>query len=117
MYYKGVQDVLTDQYKRGMLTVDFQAMIELKECSLCDGARLRQESLHVYLAMDSLDPNALPFESEIEEKYNIYDLQSVKITELITILERFQQVTNAPEQLVERIITPAIERAQTISDL
>ena len=100
-----------------MLTVDFQAMIDLNPCSVCDGARIRQESLHVYLAMDALDPNALPFESEIAEKYNIYDLQSVKISELIDILQRFQQVTNAPEELVARIITPAIERAQTISDL
>ena len=92
-------------------------MIDLKECSVCNGARLRQESLHVYLAMDGLDPNALPFESEITEKYNIFDLQSLEITELVNILERFQKVTNAPKELVERIITPAIERAQTISDL
>ncbi|MDP2670253.1 MAG: hypothetical protein Q8O99_04850 [bacterium] len=35
LYYKGIQDVLTSQYQKGVLTVDFQAMLEVKSCSEC----------------------------------------------------------------------------------
>ncbi|HMT01181.1 MAG TPA: hypothetical protein PKC14_02550, partial [Candidatus Absconditabacterales bacterium] len=49
MTYKGIQDVLTTQYNKGLLTVDFQAMFELKPCTECHGAKLRKESLYVFL--------------------------------------------------------------------
>lgn len=49
LYYKGIQDVLTSQYQKGVLTVDFQAMLDLKSCSACLGAKLRPEVLSVYL--------------------------------------------------------------------
>jgi len=51
MYYRGVEDVLRDQFAKGLLTVDFQAMLEMKVCGECLGARLRKESLHVMLAI------------------------------------------------------------------
>jgi excinuclease UvrABC ATPase subunit len=49
MYYKGIQDVLKDQYNKGLLTVDFQAMLDMDQCPACHGARLRKESLHVMI--------------------------------------------------------------------
>jgi excinuclease ABC subunit A len=51
MYYKGIEDIIKDQYARGLLTVDFQAMLDMKTCPECDGARLKKESLHVFLSV------------------------------------------------------------------
>jgi excinuclease UvrABC ATPase subunit len=52
MNYKGIEDVLIDQYNKGLLTVDFQAMLEMRTCPDCQGARLRKESLHVFLKIN-----------------------------------------------------------------
>ncbi len=35
MYYRGVEDVLTGQYQKGILTVDFQAMLDIRPCPTC----------------------------------------------------------------------------------
>lgn len=49
--YKGVEHVLTDQYNKGILTVDFQAMMNVRPCPTCNGSKLRKESLHVFLSI------------------------------------------------------------------
>ena len=35
MYYKGIEDIIKQQYVKGTLTVDFQAMIDMKDCQDC----------------------------------------------------------------------------------
>ncbi len=49
MNYKGIEHVLTDQYNKGILTVDFQAMMQVRPCPTCSGSKLKKESLHVFL--------------------------------------------------------------------
>jgi len=49
LYYKGIEDVLVSQYNKGLLTVDFQAMLDEKPCPECKGAKLKKESLSVYI--------------------------------------------------------------------
>gem|GEM_PF-5672928 len=34
-----------------MLTVDFQAMLSMEPCNNCKSAKLRKESLHVFLTL------------------------------------------------------------------
>ena len=77
-----------------MLTVDFQAMLDLKPCSQCHGARLRQESLHVYLIPESRakdkETQLFPLD-KIDEKYNIYDLQSMPMEEMEKVITRYKE--------------------------
>lgn len=132
MYYRGIQDVLTTQYQKGILTVDFQAMLDLQPCSSCHGSKLRPEAMAVYLVADTQQPwkwkashqllpwwhtHTLRYAKDIQDKYSIYDLQTLPLRELIVVLERYWSVALGPEQLVRRIIKPLIERVRTISDL
>jgi excinuclease ABC subunit A len=133
MYYKGIQDVLTSQYQKGILTVDFQAMLDLQPCSSCHGSKLRPESMSVYLLAEHTVPEkptkkkeassaaaaagAMRYAQDITEKYSIYDLQTLPLRELIIVLDRYRLVAQWPEQLVKRIIKPLIERVRTITDL
>lgn len=47
MYYRWVNDILTSQYNKWLLWVDFQSMMKLESCPSCGGAKLRKESLAV----------------------------------------------------------------------
>ena len=51
MYYKGIEDIIKDQYTKGLLTVDFQAMLDMRTCPDCNGAKLKKESLNVFLTV------------------------------------------------------------------
>lgn len=51
MYYKGIEEIIKDQYARGLLTVDFQTMLDMKVCPECNGAKLKKESLNVFLSL------------------------------------------------------------------
>lgn len=134
MYYKGIQDVLTSQYQKGVLTVDFQAMLDLKSCSACHGSKLKPEAMSVYLIPDNAEESArktenkkkgdpshknakLIYAQEIAEKYTIHDLQMLPLRELVLVLMRYRQMVVWPEQLIGRITKPLIERVQTITDL
>ncbi len=128
LYYKGVQDVLTAQYNKWILTVDFQAMLDVQPCTVCHGARLRQESLHVFLIpgetsevikkwKDKVASTELLHEDQIPVKYNIFDLQSMPIEKLVSVMIDYQKKTNAPQELVERITIPLLDRAHTIDSL
>ena len=35
MKYKGIEEILKEQYNKGMLTVDFQAMLNMEKCHTC----------------------------------------------------------------------------------
>jgi excinuclease UvrABC ATPase subunit len=50
MYYKGIEEIIKDQYAKGLLTVDFQAMLDMKSCNECNGTKLKKESLNVFLS-------------------------------------------------------------------
>jgi excinuclease UvrABC ATPase subunit len=51
--YRGLNDILTSQYNKWVLGVDFQSMFNLKPCEACHGDRLRPESLNVFLELTS----------------------------------------------------------------
>ena len=51
MNYKGIEEIIKDQYAKGLLTVDFQAMLDMKVCSECNGTKLKKESLNVFLSL------------------------------------------------------------------
>ena len=140
IYYKGIEEVLKDQYAKGLLTVDFQAMLNMKTCPTCYGSKLRKESLHVFLtlpnnvldkerAKDNLDklfankadknPDR-PFAKPVDDgtiKVNIQDLQHMKLSELGNFLETYAQHANKAKILSQRIIDPLLDRSRTIEQL
>lgn len=143
LYYKGVEDVLTAQYNKWVLTVDFQAMLDVKACPTCHGAKLRQESLSVYITANETQhtSNTKRVVAETDSswegtkkatvnvvlqssqstsndpRYNIYDLQTLPISRLLEVMQAFMQTTEKTTELVERIVKPLLDRASTITDL
>lgn len=117
MYYRGVEDVLTSQYQKGILTVDFQAMLDIRPCPTCGGAKIRQESLHVFLVpRTKKEIDVLMHMDELKEKYSLFDLQRLPIAELVGVMDRFQ--TDHPQQmLAQKIVRPLLNRAETIATL
>lgn len=118
MHYNGIQDVLTSQYNKGVLSVDFQAMFQMQPCSECHGSKLRKESMYVFLYMGK--PGKQPtniFEENVEEMFTIYDLQRMTISDLIARLKLYRETTEKPDVLVTRILTPLLDRIQTIANL
>ena len=57
------------------------------------------------------------FEQPAEEMFTIYDLQRMTIADLIERLEMYGKTTDKPEILVHRIMTPLLDRLQTIANL
>ncbi len=104
MKYQWISEILKDQYVKWLLTVDFQAMLDMKACPTCDGRRLRIESLNVFV-------------SSWKKKYNISDLQKFKLDDLVTFFLDYQKNTKKNNILVERITKPLLDRLQTIQDL
>lgn len=116
LYYKGIQDILTQQYNKWILTVDFQAMFDMEPCEECHGAKLRKESMHVFLYTGKPWKQPVNFITEGREwLYGIFDLQRMPISHLITTLEEFWSNSLKPEALLKRILTPLIDRAKTIA--
>lgn len=109
IYYNWVEDILTQQYNKWFLTVDFQAMLNFDTCPECKGAKLKKESLNVYLPVpDSKWKTTL---------YNIYDFQSMTISENVKLLSRFSKFTDKPKQLVNRILNSLLDRWKIIQKL
>lgn len=52
-----------------------------------------------------------------KQEFNIYDLQTLPINQLILILERYCENSSHPEVLIDRIVGPLLERCRTISEL
>lgn len=118
MNYNGIQDVLTSQYNKGVLSVDFQAMFHMQLCPECHGSKLRKESMYVFLYMgkNGKQPTNI-FEENADEMFTIYDLQRMTISDLITKLQAYSETTHKAWVLVSRILTPLLDRINTIANL
>ena len=135
--YNGIEEIIKDQYVKGLLTVDFQAMLNMKTCPHCFGSRLKKESLHCFLTIKKQDiekksdfsnllptlftqQEGLPFaqpEDQDLTKFNIRDLQKIELNELINLLELYKSTSEKPINLLERILNPLLDRAKTIQEL
>lgn len=107
--YKGIEEIIKDQYAKGLLTVDFQAMLDMRTCPECHGNRLKKESLNVFISIQQKKSES--------HKYNIADLQKFPLNELVTILTTYKETSKKDTTLVQRISNPLIDRAQTIGEL
>ncbi len=117
-YYNGIQDVLTNQYNKWLLGIDFQAMFQMQPCPECHGAKLRKESMYVFLYTGKTGGQPFNIFTEgVENMYTIFDLQRMRIDELTEALTLFQKNTNKPAELIHRIMTPLLDRLNTISGL
>lgn len=118
------------------MTIDFQAMLNMKKCPHCFGSRLKSESLHCFLTLeekklkksDFFIPfeqlftklEGLPFTSPSDEhllKLNIRDLQKMELNQLISFLDIYKTSSDKPKNLLERILNPLLDRAKTIQEL
>jgi len=118
MYYKGIQDIIKDQYVKWLLTVDFQAMLDMKTCPDCEWTRLKKESLHVFLTLwNNKKAWSQSNKSDQKFKYNIRNLQKVPMKDIIEILETFKDKSWKAWNLIERITKPLLDRIKTIDDL
>lgn len=141
MYYKGIEEVIKDQHAKGLLTVDFQAMLNMQSCPDCYGAKLKQESLHMFLTMDNKKvKNELseimpakgffedqwkkdkerPFAKPVSDKLvkiNLWDIHQMTLEQLTKFIELFQQYSTKDNILVNRITKPSLDRVQTITEL
>ena len=135
--YNGIEEIIKDQYVKGLLTVDFQAMLNMKTCPHCFGSRLKKESLHCFLTIKKEDSEkksdfsnllptlftqqeGLPFAQPEDQdliKFNIRDLQKIELNELINLLELYKSTSEKPINLLERILNPLLDRAKTIQEL
>lgn len=135
--YNGIEEIIKDQYIKGLLTVDFQAMLNMKTCPHCFGSRLKKESLHCFLTIKKQDiekksdfsnllpilftqQEGLPFAQPEDQdliKFNIRDLQKIELNELINLLELYKSRSEKPINLLERILNPLLDRAKTIQEL
>lgn len=118
MYYRGLKDVLTSQFNKGVLTVDFQSMFELKPCEECGGAKLRKESMHVFLYTGPTGKQPQNFKTEGKSGLlNLFDFQKMPMNDLIKALEHYKDTSSKAQILVNRILLPLINRAKTIQGL
>ena len=135
--YNGIEEIIKDQYVKGLLTVDFQAMLNMKTCPHCFGSRLKKESLHCFLTIKKQDiekksdfsnllptlftqQEGLPFAQPEDQdliKFNIRDLQKIELNALINLLELYKSTSEKPINLLERILNPLLDRAKTIQEL
>lgn len=133
IHYHGIEDILKEQYNKGMLTVDFQAMLSMEACSECLGAKLRKESLHVFITipakkidkdvLSSLAKNKTFHESIVDTyddklvKINIAQIQQLPLADVVSLLSLYKEHSNQPELLLQRILTPLLNRWRTITEL
>ena len=86
--YNWIQEILTQQYQKWLLTVDFQAMLGMKDCEVCGWAKLKKESLNVFLEISS-KKNNLEAVQNFEVSKNIFgdfkdQKKSIFLTQNIT---------------------------------
>ena len=119
MYYKWIEDIIKDQYAKWLLTVDFQAMLDMKDCNECNGTKLKKESLNVFLSF-KLNVWSLKHNKDHvvhPAKYNIADLQRMPLNDLISFVDLYKEHASKDQTLIQRIINPLNDRAKTIQDL
>lgn len=141
VYYRGIEDILKDQFAKGLLTVDFQAMLDMAPCGTCHGAKVRKESLHVFLTIpEDKIPSSSVWKNDTSKlfvnkwdhvewrqyakpiddglfKVNIQDLQTMTLEDLVDFLQLFAKHSIKAKELLERIIPPLLNRAEIIEDL
>ena len=115
--YRGLNDILTSQYNKWVLGVDFQSMFNLKPCEACHGDRLRPESLNVFLELPKNTQEQKWISVKVQNRYNLAQLQKLTIRDLVQFLETYKEKTTKPIQLIDRILWPLLERSQTIQNL
>lgn len=128
--YNGIEEILKDQYAKGMLTVDFQAMLEMRECPECQWAKLNKKSLHVFLTMDKKIAKKEKlltkhhYHDEIIDEtnpdlflVNIAELHEYPLEKLRDFLQIYKTHTTTNSVLVERILKPLMDRVDTITKL
>lgn len=130
--YEGIDPIIKDQFQKGMLTVDFQAMLSMEHCPECQGAKLRKESLHVFITLPTGTLSELLlsklnnhkfYEQKVDDypddkiKINIAQLQHLSLEDIVTVLEIFEQYSPEDDQLIDRILHPLMDRARTIGEL
>ncbi len=141
MYYKWIEEIIKDQYAKGLLTVDYQVMLDMKTCPECNGAKLKKESLNVFLTVHKVE--SLPAQTSQKSikskkikdtdfkntdfkdlgldrpstKYNIADLQNMPLNDLISFIDSYKEHPAHDKILTDRIVNPLIDRAKTIHDL
>jgi excinuclease ABC subunit A len=130
--YQGIEEILKEQYQKWMLTIDFQVMLRMEKCPECAGAKLRKESLHVFVTLPKkklkkelltkLESNSF-HESIVDEvepdiiKINIAQIQQLELSEIIILLELYEEFSEQSHILIERILNPLMDRARTIAEL
>jgi len=131
MNYKGIEEIIKDQYSKWLLTVDFQVMLDMKSCSECGGTKLKKESLNVFLTVHNIESQksvkskAKSWKSDLMDlgrdrpstKFNIADLQRMPLNELITFVDMYREHAAKDQTLIQRIMNPLIDRAKTIQEL
>ncbi len=109
--YQGIEHILKEQYLKGLLTVDFQAMMDMRACPDCNGAKLKKECLNVFIEVPTKK------KKEENKKYNIADLQALSLAELAEKLTQYRASSEKDILLIQRITTPLLDRTNTIVDL
>lgn len=124
MRYGGIEEIVKDQYAKWLLTVDFQVMLDMKTCPDCNGAKLKKESLNVFLSLKHKAQGIKPSKWQPETlslkpwtKFNIANLQQMPLDELIAFIDVYQERASKDKTLIDRIITPLNDRAKTIQEL
>ena len=134
--YNGIEEIIKDQYNKGLLTVDFQAMLNMKTCPHCFGSKLKKESLHCFLSLEEKEIKKSDFKSLVPTlfinredinfakpenehliKINIRDLQKMELKDLVSFLELYKNKSDKAKNLLERILNPLLDRANTIEEL
>ncbi|MEI8090812.1 MAG: hypothetical protein WCG98_00700 [bacterium] len=95
------------------MTVDFQVMLDMKVCPECNGARLKKESLNVFLTLGEKPAS----KKTSQTKVNIANLQQMKLNDLVAFLDEFNGNSRKDKILTNRILNPLIDRAKTIQEL
>lgn len=130
--YQWVEPILKDQYQKGMLTVDFQAMLSMEHCPECQWAKLSKESRHVFITLPKdIIPQEIQKTLTSHQSYddivktmnpdivmiNIAQIQQLPLSDICTLLELYQNHTDQSFKLIERILNPLMDRIRTIEKL
>lgn len=130
--YQWIEPIIKDQFQKGMLTVDFQAMLSMENCPECSWAKLRKESLHVFITIPTwiLSDDLLWileqyhfYDKKVDEypdnyiKINIAQLQRLPLYDILTLLELYEEHSKGSAELLDRILHPLMDRVRTISEL
>ena len=122
LYYNGVEEIIKEQYEKGMLTRDFQAMVNFWTCPKCKWKKLNDLALSVFLKSEEnkevrTEKNNINSQfSDLSSKYDITYYQNLSIEELIDELKNLT-FPKEKEELKSRIIWPLLDKLETIKSL